>query len=295
MTTFKKTMVALDLSDMDDQILTYTRFITDIFETRQLYLTHIIPSFTSLKNLDLEFHQLFSAEYPIDEKIKDRISEQSESYFKNYQGGMDIKVEVVEGTIHKTLLHWTELKAIELLIVGKKSRTENSGITASGVARSTKSSVLFVTENTKDTIQHIVVPMDYSAYSLRALQTAIHIKTKLPNTKITCVSVLELPSNIYGMTQNIAPLTDSMRENITKTHQHFLKTHGVISEGIDLVILKDNLSNVAKVIRDYADKQQGDLIIIGAKGHTPFQNLIYGSVTERLVTYEDKIPVLVVR
>ena len=295
MTAFKKAMVALDLSEMDKQLIAYTKQMVEIYGIQLVYFVHIMPNFLSPKNIDARFHQSFAPDYPIDEKIKYKLLEEIEAVFVGEED-LNLQVEIIEGKIYQKLLHWAELKAIDLLIVGKKSNSRGSGITPKRMAQKIKSAVLFATENPQKDIRHIGVPMDFSDYSLRALQTALQVRKTFPTAKISCINVLDLPALLYSENSiKYKQLGDSIKSNTEETHRLFLEKNKIKKENMEFVILHDSHHSIAQNIRDYTDTHPMDLLIMGAKGHSFFEDFLYGSVTEKIVTYEKKVPVLLVR
>lgn len=54
-------------------------------------------------------------------------------------------------------------------------------------------------------------------------------------------------------------------------------------------------STTAKLIYDYAITNRIDLIVMGAKGKTDDDEILIGSVAEKLIQTDKNIPVLLVR
>ena len=54
------------------------------------------------------------------------------------------------------------------------------------------------------------------------------------------------------------------------------------------------VGDVAERIREYADKNGIDMIVMGSHGHGAFQNLVMGSVAAKVLA-STKVPVLIVR
>ncbi len=294
MTAFKRILVALDLSTMDDELIRYSSFISKQLDIEKIYFLHIIPDFTMPKNVSVEFHKLFNPEYPVDEKVRDKLAENIQACFGETPG-VDIQVEVIEGNPYKKLMHWLEVKNIDLLIVGHKNESEGSGITAKRVARKSKASVIFVPENATKKVQNILVPMDFSEYSARALQTALKFKNPLNEISVKAFYAVGMPPPNYYLEdlQNEGfrrLLMDAAEEH----YENFLKKYDLPASKIQPTFIEDDLNSPAKWIEDFAKNNPTDLIVMGAKGHSAWEHFIYGSVTETLVGKFREKPVWVV-
>ena len=48
-------------------------------------------------------------------------------------------------------------------------------------------------------------------------------------------------------------------------------------------------------IKEYAEENEVDFIVMGAKGHSKVELLLLGSVTEKLLSINNSIPTLIVK
>lgn len=291
---FKRILVALDLSAMDKTLLRYIAVQHALWGAEKIYFVHVMPDFSMPKNVDAEFHKLFSSEYPVDEKIRDKIALDIEEIL-GAPKDVEITVEVREGKPYEKLLHWIDVKEIDLLIVGHKRESEGSGIMPRRVARRAKCDILFITENAQ-LPANILVPIDFSDNSARALQFAVDYSEKLPNGKITSLHIVEAPPEKYYMrTGSGSGFRAILTEAAKKAYHKMLETHQIDQEAITSVFLEDDYINIAARISDYIEDNDADLIVLGAQGHTALEKFFYGSVTERLVEASISKPVLVIR
>lgn len=292
--SIKRVLVATDLTEMDDKLLSFVRQISERVKIEKIYLTHIIPNMLVPANAELAFHKMFSSGYPIDEKVRDVLLGKSSQYFEGTD--IDVAFEVVEGKAYQKLLEMIELKNIDLLVVGNKEQSEGSGITARRIARKAKCNILFIPENIPEKINEILVPIDFSKNSARALKNALSLSNG--NTLVTAVNIIQMLHTDYytGLAMNI-DFRESMREKAIDAFDDFqleyvsnkdrdrLKTEVVINE----------TDNVTTQLKDYLRRHKFDLIVMGAKGHTLFELFLMGSVTESFVDSYAKTPVLVIR
>lgn len=295
MTTFSRTLVAMDLSVMDPKLLQWVGTLDSKFGFQKVYFLHVMPDFSAPKNVDIEFHALFSTDYPADEKAHDRIAEDIEKILGK-RPGLEIAVEVREGKPYQKVIHLSEAKDIELLVIGRKKQSEGSGISARRIARAAKCNVMVVPENAAVKLQHIMVPVDFCDLSAKALRVALELAQNNPDIKITALYVMDLPpSNYFERPYANKGMQEMLHKAANETFDNFLAEFGDMSTvALEKVILDNTLDHTARHITSFSLQQHADLIIMGAQGHSTWDNLWFGSVTEHVVEMAAS-PVLVIR
>lgn len=293
MTIFNRSLVALDLSSTDEQVLSFCNFLFQSLETKTTYFLHIIPNFVYPDNIELEFQKMFAPEIPLDEKVRERIAE-SISEFCPRAEQLETHVEVIEGKPYQKLLHWTEVKSADLLVVGNKKDSDGSGITPRKIAKNAKSSICYIGTKSNPNVKRILVGVDYSDFSKRAILTAVQMKKQNPEIEIIALNLMDLPSTAIKINKNHAEFVRRMEKIAHEKMLVFLARLGV-HKSVSTVYEMNEYFDVAKHLRHYAKKNEIDMIVIGAQGHSYFDNFLYGSVAEKLVHREKELPVLVVR
>ena len=76
MDTYKRMLVALDLSDKDVQLFDSAGFLTDSFGVEKVYFVHIVPDLEIPQTDAGLFYKAYTPEEPVDEKIKAYIEQQ---------------------------------------------------------------------------------------------------------------------------------------------------------------------------------------------------------------------------
>ncbi|WP_206811199.1 universal stress protein [Paradesulfitobacterium ferrireducens] len=137
-------------------------------------------------------------------------------------------------------------------------------------------------------IRSILVGLDGSKSSRKALQAAVDLSRKL-NATVTTLTVVHLPDFSPGGGE-VEEL-----EQAEKYYQPLLqevKAYGsTLGCDIMTVILK---GHPTEQLLQYAEDHQVDLIVIGTRGLGGFKKLLMGSVAQKVVSYS-KIPVMVIR
>jgi nucleotide-binding universal stress UspA family protein len=295
MKNFARVLVALDLSEQDRQLLNMLQTIKPVLDIRKAYFLHVMPNFSVPKDVDVEFHKLFSTEYPVDEKIRDKLALDVAEALGNWPG-LETSIDVREGKPYQKLLHWAEIKEVDLMMVGRKRESEGSGITGRRVARNSQGHVMFVPEKAPERIKNILVPIDFSENSARALQTALKFQEQLEDVSITGLYIIDLPPSDYYMRPSThTGFLKVLQESAAKAYEQFVEQHDIDPENLKIEYLENTYSNISTHIKTYADDHEPDLIIMGAQGHSPWESFVFGSVTERLVERYMAAPILIVR
>lgn len=290
-----RTLIALDLSDTDKAILQLTAQLIEPLGIGNLYVLHVMPDFTAPKQVDAEFHKLFSPNYPVDEKVKDKLSLDVQEALGKIPY-LELSVDVVEGKPFERLLHWLEVKQIDLLVLGHKQQRLGSGITGKRTARHTPVNVLYVPEHIENPISNILVPIDFSERSARSLEQALKLAKELGTPPVTALHIIDQPSAIfYDPSWETSAFKQVLQDAARESYQRFITTYKLGEKPINPIFIENEMNSFSKHIRQYALENKSGLIIIGAKGHTALNNLLFGSVTESLLERCKEVPILVVR
>jgi nucleotide-binding universal stress UspA family protein len=142
--------------------------------------------------------------------------------------------------------------------------------------------------------QHILIPVDGSPTSARALQEALTL-ARQQNAQLQLLHVLEeirfvdMESSI-----NYAELQEAMKNSgaqILAQAQTAVQQAGMTAE---TKLLEASGKRIASVIVTEAERWPADLIVIGTHGRSGFSRLLFGSVAEGVVRTA-QVPVLLIR
>lgn len=131
----------------------------------------------------------------------------------------------------------------------------------------------------------IVIPIDGSPQSTHAVQSLTHF---MPPEELVLVHALHLPDLDHPM------ITPELRERVLQEVEKKLREDGeAILNRAQKLVPPDHSSvqrllevgSPAQVILDTAKAMQADLIIMGARGLGPIQELVLGSVSHRVVLH----------
>jgi nucleotide-binding universal stress UspA family protein len=137
--------------------------------------------------------------------------------------------------------------------------------------------------------EKILVPLDGSENSMRALEIAVQIAKKF-NGKITLINIYSVstfaitPTQVYKYVQAIRKYGDTILTNAKKR---------VNAEGVKVeTLLREGhiVEEILKTVRE----GDFDLVVIGARGISRIKEILIGSVSDG-VTKHASCPVLVVK
>ncbi len=139
----------------------------------------------------------------------------------------------------------------------------------------------------------ILVPIDFSQSSEFASKMANAIAKK-SNSEVFLLHMIELPTGIVDMGAGTNfSIPESMlylrkvKERILEFKEQFFHENELVHHSI-------RFQNPYEGILKYAEKIEADLIVMGSKGHSEFEEILIGSNTEKVVR-SSKAPVLVVK
>lgn len=139
----------------------------------------------------------------------------------------------------------------------------------------------------------LLVPIDFSEKSEYAVRLASHIANK-SECDVHLLHMVELPTGIVdmGAGSNFS-IPESMmylrkvKEKIVKVKEKFFGEDSEVKHAI-------RFQNPYEGITEYGAKVGADLIVMGSKGISDFEEILIGSNTEKVVR-TSKIPVIVVK
>jgi nucleotide-binding universal stress UspA family protein len=137
--------------------------------------------------------------------------------------------------------------------------------------------------------EKILVPLDGSEHSIKALETAVQIAHKF-NGKITLIHVYSIgglavsPTPVHGFIEAIRKVGASILADGEKR----VKAEGVQVE--TLLIEGHTVEQIVKMCRE----GKFDLIVMGARGLSKVKEMLLGSVSDGVIRYAC-CPVLIVK
>lgn len=287
MRKFKKILVGLDLSPLDEVLIKKTAKLARFFEAEQVYFIHVAKDLALPEEVSKNYPDLLA---PVDEVIEKSIADQIRA--ADFPSHVAYEVDAKEGGTMDKILRWSKVKDVDLIIMGRKHDLEGSGTLAKRIALRSSCSVLFLPEYMKsETFKKLFVPIDFSSYSALSLDYAQAISEATEDVK--CYHLYEVPQGYSKTGKSYEEFAEIMRSNTEKNYQQFIERNNLPHYPCEIT-LKDK-GNRAESLLHAAKNDGADLIIIGSRGRTDSAALLIGSVAEKLIDINNEIPMLVLK
>jgi len=134
----------------------------------------------------------------------------------------------------------------------------------------------------------LLVAVDGSESAKKAFEKSIYLAQKC-SSKIDLVHVVQC--ELGGDSANTFEIIDELKNQATKMLEEYKNQAAKNNISIQIMVTQ---GDPAKVIIELAKAKSYDLIIMGTRGRTAFQELLIGSVSQK-VMHHASCPVMVVR
>lgn len=295
-----KALVALDLSDTDNSVLAYLHFWSQQVSCHHYHFLHVVARPTSWaawlpwnKQLKDDTSEWKSNHHHLRQDLENRVHQQ----FAN-QAAYQLTFELEEGDPLAKMVEAAQQNHADLVVMGRKTNPNSHGVLARNAVRRMPCPVLIVPQGVLPKLKTIVVPIDFSDFSARALQAALAINQRLAApAQIIALHLYELPDmNYYHIQKSEQQLRESVEGDINEALQAFVQHHaGNLFDLVQTQLVEHIGNSLAIDLFKAAKTADADLILMGAKGHSLVERLLLGSVTERLLQENQDICTLIVR
>jgi nucleotide-binding universal stress UspA family protein len=141
-------------------------------------------------------------------------------------------------------------------------------------------------------LSKILVPVDGSENSFRALEHAIFLSTKIQETQTTVLYIIEDQPSLYIYSpKTMEKVRADYKRESTKILERCKEMANKSGINIHTVLLE---GDPASKIIGYSEMEKFDIIIIGSRGMGKFKEVILGSVSNK-VLHHAKCSVMLVR
>lgn len=284
----KRLLVGLDLSEMDEKLLSYTSGLVKLLGVEMVYFLHVAKSLDLPKKVAEKYPDLMA---PVDEALERDITAKVEKHFTSE---CEYKVEVREGNAEDKILRWADQKEIDLVVMGRKRELRGTGVLPGRLAKTVHCSLLLIPESATDKITRILVPVDFSKTSSMALDEAIFIK-EATGAEIILHNSYRVPSGYHLSGKSYEEFGEIMKSNAYEDAVEFLQRSGLKASDVTIELNLDEDDDPAELSYAMAEEKNVDLIIIGSKGRTGLASILLGSVADKMIQYDSKIPLMVVK
>ncbi len=297
MNPLRKILVGLDGTEMDNTLIQFASFLARTYSAENVYFVNVIKN-TSLPNaVKKEFPTL------MEDAIKDRKKVLEKKVIENFDMTLPsrVKIAVEQGPLpSKQILKLAEKYNIDAIVVGRKQNLKGSSVVTQRLARRATCSLLIVPEKEFSSVCKLMVATDFSKDSQAAMEEAVAIASKCISEgmkpEVLALHVFNVPSGYHYTGKSYEEFAQIMENNARKEYQKFINK--IDTKGIEItpVFALDRHDDIVASIYDTAVKEEVNCIVIGGKGKTASTAFFpIGTNTERLISMDANIPLLIVR
>lgn len=291
MLSLKKWVVCLDLSNMDDAVISYLDFFSNIYKPESIEFLHVVQSYNIFSELVEEFPELESEE-ELNKAITDRLREKVEENF--HHDGITINYRIQKGSATNNIIKMMEKEVPDLLVMGKKGSYKGQGVLAARIAKYVPCSILFVPELARPNLENITVPIDFSEQSELAASFALEL-VKPAKGDVVAQHIYKEESQFFPYMPDKAALK-KQEEELRKKKEAFLKKiKDVKGTDLSVEITLHEDGKYSDDIYDLAVSNNTDMILVFSKARKNLMSMISDKLPDLMVNYYFGVPLLIVK
>ncbi len=278
---FQRILVALDVNRVSLYFLQGVAQWAQAFGAR-LILLHVVPheEFVppSLQEIFSQTTQRVRAE------MDQRLTEIAERIQQNF--GVPVESTWIRmGVPYEEVVAGCQDQGCDLIAVGYRlgETSEDLGSTAYRILTRAQVPVLVYPHREPREIQRILVPVDLSPLSLRALERAFEVASVF-KAQVVVLHVIELLESLAAQ---------EAQERIQREVEQILRERiRTVSGTVTYRIRIERRYEALPGILDAVEQEQPDLVVMASHGRAGFKHWLMGSVTEKVLRSVE-VPVLV--
>ncbi|MCC8360339.1 universal stress protein [Salinimicrobium sediminilitoris] len=285
MKKIKNILVALDLSAIDEKLITYASFIAERLKAENVYFVHNIKKY--------EISELFEEhlkDVNLDEVIGDELNEKVKTHFS---APANWEVLISEDPYSESLLKYIVDKyGIDLALVGNKKHEKGTGVVSGKLLRLLRCDILAIPTAAQEKMNTIWAGTDFSHDSRKVFRITKELQEG-QNVDLKVVHVYSVPVQFspYVTAESMGP---KVEKHVKEKFDKFLKKLNY-SEPIEPLIFMGRESGAAQKILANLKNSEVDMLVVSDKGGNTFSPFAVGTVTEELFNANLDVPLWVVK
>ncbi|MFP4089179.1 MAG: universal stress protein [Cyclobacteriaceae bacterium] len=286
----EKLLVNLDLSELDSSLMQYAAFLCDHMPVKELVLVHNMLISEPPEELKALYPEM---EEPLEQLVEREIEESINRFF--HKKNLEVTVNIFQNENIGDIIKWVKKNDIDLSLVGKKAASDGQGFYSRQYLRLTSHPVLLIPPQVAPRISRILAPVDFSRNAIHVIRTAHQLAISMQG-EVSYLHFYELPPRYFPyVAQNVAKYQQEYVAYARKEFEEW-KEKSIKNEKTGEVHFHlAERNQVAREVYFWAIRHQADLIVCGAKGKSDAEVLLLGSVSDKLISTDQHIPLLIVK
>ena len=272
----KNILVATDLTEMDEKIISYAKFLKKKWNLDTINFVHNIRIY----DIDDALKELLGTKdikSIIHRNLKAKIS-------KIFQEDENYTLEILENeNTEHALKYWAEQNKVSTILLGFKQKDNGTAAMSQKLIRIFKGDVLLVPANAPLSWDRILVPTDLSAM-FRIVNAKIEILKKMnPQVEIRIQKSFNIPAVFF-------PYIDIEDEKVINEAEKHINKQFVeakkkykISDDEAFVASFRGKNSIVEIIKKESKIFNADLILMSAKGDSSVSSILIGSTINELI------------
>lgn len=295
MNKLERIAILVDLTEMDEFLIRYIIRMNQNKTIQEVNLIHYVnPDILPRGIKDMIISSGSNLETILKDEITQKIAVASSDYATESGEVLHpFKIEIFTKGKLDLFVEWLDSLNLDMVVLGKKSIYDGTGSLSGKISRLSSQNVLFVPESAGYRWDNIFLGIDFSSYTKFILSCGkLFLKTFHSN--ILPIHILKSFSQYFPFIKNPKTMEE---EEIVKVQSEYkkLKSKFKLDDFSEIKILPKRGHHVSKIIYDRAIIDSADLIVLGLKGSNDEDDLLMGSVCERLISNDKSIPILILK
>lgn len=284
MITIDSMMVCLDLSEIDEKLVAFTRSICQGLPVNKVYFVHNIKT----SELNEDFRESFG-DVDLSKEVEGNIGDIVAEHFGNCT---DYEILVSEEPNTEVILaDIVKRFDVKLTLLGKRMSSKSTGALGTKLLRILPCSVLIFPETASFDVARVLAPIDFSDASVHALRLSKSLVDQL-GLSLEIMHVYRLPTQYFPLISEEKAVKKA-EEIVKERFRNLQKRHKEI-EGVPYTLVRAANKSIAERICLQLRKKKYDMLVLGLKGNNPLPSLSLGSVPTELYSMDIDIPIWLV-
>ena len=286
----RKILLATDGSEESEKALDYTLYLAGIFKASvvALYVSEIHFPLTSL--LPVYEDVILEIAEKTENSFKERFDEMAEKF---KEAGIPFSSTIIRDGTVEGIIETADIEGAGLIVMGKKGQGFISstliGSNTVKVLRNIGAPVLAVRssgEEHRAEIKKILVPVDISDASVSALEEAVSLAGRL-GAEVIAVYVFWIDGTVYeippGLVDELIGRSRTELSRIVEAESGLGDKPGSKEPAVKITSEVLHGISPSHTIREFAEKNSIDLMVVRTHGRKGVSRLLYGSETEKII------------